>query len=354
MKTLLQRLNSGAQDVLRATQPTLGKGLCALAGATLWASAAAAECPDPRSGASSVTLSAGALSASTRDFAARYVAGPIDSGDCPSAIHVGNFNRVPSLALSLTDAVGGTLRINLRTNDDQCDPVVLVQAPDGQWFNNDDSGSQIGRHWDALVDIPAARSGVYSIWLGHYRTGETCEGTLRLGYSGASGPGGQQPPTPGGAPPAAAGTVYTEWHSVTNDQRQFAAQPGGVDPMRTCDAASRSWGGDFPIGSYDIYVGSNGESGLGPVRDIRRFTVSLESQRRYAVDLGGPNGFSVSADGGSMILYQQPAPGFARIYIRNSSILSWRSICVLPSGWPRAWCEFGMPYPCNGPGDVQH
>lgn len=444
----------------------------ALFGAT--GAAAQTACPDPQGSASGVTLSAPALVAGSRDFAARFAAGPLNSSNCGQMIRVGHFNSAPSVNVTLTGTTAaGVLRVNLRTTDDSCDPVVLLATPDGQWFNDDDSGRDTGHRWNSLLEVPATRDGVYRIWLGHYHGDRTCDGTLRIGYSHGTGsadptPGGetstalwfavtndqrQYATQPGGVTPVPANpgpgfvagrydiytadagvnglgpytnvrrfsvilegnrnyaadlgsatglgidaggaqvvgypdpgpgrarllvrnsnpstwraicvlpagasfddcggggmTVYTEWHTVTNDQRQFAAQPGGVDPMRTCDRATQRYAGDFPAGRYDIYVGGAGANGLGPVTDIRRFDVTLEGGHNYAVDLGASNGFGVSVDGAQLMLYGRPSPGEARIFIRNSSIMSWRAICVLPSEWPRIWCELGNPYPCSGPG----
>jgi hypothetical protein len=448
-----------------------------LGGALLGGSVAAAraDCPDALGGAPGITLTAAQLASGDRDFAARFAAGPLDSGACPQTIRVGYFNRAPSVNLTLTGTTAtGVLRVNLRTTDDSCDPVVLLATPDGQWFNDDDSGRNTGHHWNTLIEVPASRDGVYRIWLGHYHGDRTCDGTLRIGYTlGAGGhdtrpgpsagassagwfpitqdqrqnatqPGGVTtvPANPGpgfasgsydiytadagpvglgpytnirrfsvtlesnrsyavdlgaatglgieaggtrlmayGDPgpgrssiyarnsnpstwraicvlPAGAAfegcggggmTVYSEWSTITNDQRQFAAQPGGVDPLRTCDRTTQRYAGDFPAGRYDVYVGGAGPNGLGPITDIRRFEVQLDGGRLYAIDLGGSNGFGVSVDGPQLLPYGRPNPGEARIYTRNSSIMSWRAICVLPSGWPRAWCELGNPWPCSGP-----
>jgi hypothetical protein len=139
--------------------------------------------------------------------------------------------------------------------------------------------------------------------------------------------------------------VYSEWLTVTNDQRQFATQPGGVFPMPTCDRSTRRPGGAFPAGRYGIYVAGAGSNGFPPFTDIRRFDVQLEGGRLYAIDLGASTGFGVTVDGATLMMYGSPGPGHARIYTRNSSIMSWRAICVLPFGWPRSWCEAGIPYP---------
>jgi hypothetical protein len=429
-------------------------------------SAQAQQCPDPSANGPSVTLSAQQLGQSARDFSALYAAGPLNSSTCPDVIRRGHFNAAPSIFLSLNGtSSGGRVSLNLRTDDDDCDPVVIVRTPEGEWFEDDDSGSSIGRRWDALVDIPTLRDGVYRVWLGHYREGETCSGTLRIGYDRGEGgvdqtvttfaewfaitnnqgqftsqPGGVTPVpvTPGpyfqvgtydvyladalnnglgpmrnivrytvtfrpngryavdiggsglgittasnlysdpgegsaslyvrnsnartwraicvlptGADIAQCGgggqTVYSEWTTITNNQNQFAAQPGGVFPLMTCDRSTQRGAGDFPEGSYDVYVGNAGNNGFPPFTDLRRFTVTLGSGHNYAVDLGCSTGFCISRDSAQVMLYSRPSEGYARIYAENSNIMNWRALCVLPTGWDRVWCEIGVPHPCNGP-----
>jgi hypothetical protein len=464
----MQRYVTCIRNLAKSTAVT---GVILIAGSAIWTGAAQAQaCPNAGANGSAITLGAQQLGQSTREFAARYAAGPLNRDTCPDVIRRGYFNEVPSLNLALTGTrPGGSVSLNLRTNDDDCDPVVIVNTPDGEWFEDDDSGSSIGRHWDALIDVPTTRDGVYRVWLGHYREGETCEGTLRIGYDHGDGtmvptttsfaewfsitnnqgqfiaqPGGVTPIPVNPGPYFEAGTydvyladalnnglgpmrnivrytvtfqsnqryaadigqtsfgvttasnmyrdpgvgfaslyvrnsnqqrwraicvlpqgsdisqcggggqtVYSEWTTISRDQRQFSTQPGGVFPMATCDRSTRQGAGDYPEGTYDIYVGNAGDNGFQPFTDLRLFTVTLSSGQNYAVDLGCSTGFCISSGGAQLMQYSRPSEGYARIYARNSSIMNWRAMCVLPAGWDRVWCEIGNPYPCAGPGD-QH
>jgi len=458
-----------ATFIRKLVKSTVMTAAIVIAGSTTWTGVAQAQqCPNPSANGSAATFRAQQLGQSARDFSARYAAGPLSSSTCPDVIRRGYFNAAPSLNLSLNGTTaGGSVSLNLRTNDEECDPVVIVSTPDGEWYEDDDSGSSIGRHWDALIDVPTTRDGVYRVWLGHYREGETCEGTLRIGYSGGDGtpsqtlttfaewyaitnnqgqsiaqPSGVSPvpvnpgpylqagtydvyladalnqgtgpmrnivrytatfrsneryavdiggdglgitepsnmyPEPGvgfsslyaqnrnrqtwraicvlpqGADIAQCGgggqTTYTEWETITNDQRQFSSQPGGVFSMMTCDRSTRQGGGDYPAGIYDIYVGNAGDYGSPPFTNLHRFTITLRSGQNYVAEIGCSTGLCISRGGARLLQYQQPNEGYARIYARNSNRASWRAVCVLPTGWNRAWCEQGIPYPCSGPAD---
>ncbi|AHM03293.1 hypothetical protein roselon_00886 [Roseibacterium elongatum DSM 19469] len=307
----------------RSHRATLG----VLTGAALSIGAAAAqECPDPNGSATGVNLSAGQLASSSRDFSARYVAGELTSSTCPDVIRVGYFNRAPSVNIVLSGATaGGNLRLNLRTNDDECDPVVLVRSPDGEWYNDDDSGRDIGRHWDSLIDVPTQMNGTYRVWLGHFRSGETCEGTLRVGYGQGSG-------DPVGT------TTFSEWSSVTPDQRQFSGQPGGVMPLAV------NPGPHFAAGEYHIYLANAGPNGLGPYTEIQRYTVNLGSNRLYRVDVGADDTLRIREDSTLGLHYGEPGDQQAMIYVRNTNTRTWRGICVLPSSAPATDCgDVGAP-----------
>ncbi|MCB1389931.1 MAG: hypothetical protein KDK12_12450 [Rhodobacteraceae bacterium] len=287
-------------------------GALATTGAT-----AQVGCPDPAGNGPALPLTAQQLTATTRDFAARYVAGDLTSGTCPDIIRRGYFYRNPSINVTLTGtSAGGSLSVNLRTNDDTCDPVLLVHAPNGEWYEDDDSGRGIGRIWDSLISVPAAQDGTYRMWLGHYHEGQTCDGALRLGYTG------------GGAAP---GITYLAWERITSDQRQNAAQPDRMEPARG------SGGTSFNPGAYDLYTGYTSDAGpSAPITNIQQTRVTLAPDHSYYAIPFAPNGVRFYEWNNPM--FPGPDPGMAAVYYRNDDITTWRALCLLPADSPRSLC----------------
>jgi hypothetical protein len=56
-----------------------------------------------------------------------------------------------------------------------CDTVLLVHAPNGQWYFDDDSHGNL----NPAVNLYSPASGVYDIWVGTYNTG-TCGAQLQM------------------------------------------------------------------------------------------------------------------------------------------------------------------------------
>ena len=58
----------------------------------------------------------------------------------------------------------------------QADTTLVINAPDGQWYCDDDSGGGS----DPRVRFASPRSGRYEIWVGTYSSGDTQSATLRI------------------------------------------------------------------------------------------------------------------------------------------------------------------------------
>lgn len=64
--------------------------------------------------------------------------------------------------------------LQLRVNG-SCDTVLMVHAPNGQWYFNDDGWGNL----HPLLNVTHPRSGIYNIWVGTYGT-HTCGATLEM------------------------------------------------------------------------------------------------------------------------------------------------------------------------------
>ncbi|WP_146636240.1 hypothetical protein [Nioella nitratireducens] len=147
------------------------------------------------------------------------------------------------------------------------------------------------------------------------------------GYSSNSGATTGGSTTTEGSP-----STYAPWMRITNDQRQFAAQPGGAMPLVVNN------GRNFEAGSYVIYYGvTDGSGPYAPIRDIRSYSVTLGSDQRYLASATGAGTVAFNTDG-RLITYSEPGPSRAMIYARNDDSRNWRAICVLPTGWPMSYC----------------
>ena len=67
------------------------------------------------------------------------------------------------------------LRIVFLTIEDLADATMIVNAPDGSWFCNDDFVD-----WDPAVEITNPMEGQYDIWVGNYDGQELVDGTLYI------------------------------------------------------------------------------------------------------------------------------------------------------------------------------
>jgi hypothetical protein len=62
----------------------------------------------------------------------------------------------------------------------QADTTLIIQAPNGQWYCDDDSGPGL----NPAITIGNPRSGTYSVWVGSYRQGEYARATLSVSELG--------------------------------------------------------------------------------------------------------------------------------------------------------------------------
>lgn len=154
-----------------------------------------------------------------------------------------------------------------------------------------------------------------------YRPGSSVPG----GHAGATVPQTQAPGSP---------STFSAWTRITNDQRQFSAQPGGVMPLQVWNAMS------FEPGAYVIYHGiTDGSGSQSPIWNIQSHQVTLSPDTRYVARASSMGFESFQSGGGSLIMYREPERGRAMIYVRNDDIANWRAICVLPVGMPQSTCD---------------
>jgi hypothetical protein len=114
------------------------------------------------------------------------------------------------------------------------------------------------------------------------------------------------------------------WDSFTPDQRAFAAQPGGVLPLRE---------NDFVAGKYIILVGPSGNNGLDlPPATWKSFgPYELEGGHKYKALIESPHGefLRFEEDSADLLPYSSPPAGFARVYARNDCVGdTWYAICL--------------------------
>lgn len=118
------------------------------------------------------------------------------------------------------------------------------------------------------------------------------------------------------------GTPNCIWDSYTNDQRQFATQPGGVFPMRR----------DYPPGNYQVHVGPAGKHGLDvPPRTWKTFgPYSLVAGSKYAaITYGMPIGLIWEKDSARLMMYSVPK-AHAIVYVRNEILDQFYAVCLEP------------------------
>ena len=158
-------------------------------------------------------------------------------------------------------------------------------------------------------------------------------------YGGGSGyiaGGGHGTPSGGTATAAAGGAApgtWSPWRRVTNDQRQYATQPGGVLALIVYGGMS------FDPGTYTVYHGiTDGSGPTAPIRNIQTATITLAPDTRYIARASNLGFESFVPAGGSLIMYSPPEQGHAMIYARNDDPANWRAVCILPVGWSMDQC----------------
>lgn len=83
------------------------------------------------------------------------------------------------------------------------DATLIINAPNGSWFCNDDSSGTV----NPMVEFSNPQAGQYDIWVGSYTAGEYISGTLRITELDLTPASGAQPPNPGPGPAPSGGTL---------------------------------------------------------------------------------------------------------------------------------------------------
>lgn len=123
-------------------------------------------CPTVTPGAASYTLGEDDLN-DPRNIAV-YASGNIAPTSCGYA--GGYATSTPQMSITFTDISGPVQVSTLGT----CDTVLLVNAPDGSWWFDDDSGNNL-QAW-MVVDVTPGRM---DIWVGTY-AGSGCDGVVQI------------------------------------------------------------------------------------------------------------------------------------------------------------------------------
>ena len=125
-----------------------------------------------------------------------------------------------------------------------------------------------------------------------------------------------------GSPPACS------WESFTPEKRAFAAQPGGVFPLRD---------NDFSAGSYMIHVGAAGKDGLAlpPAVWNTYGPYKLSGGHRYKAVIEDGSGTPLpialrwEEDSADLLPYGEPTTCSSRVYVRNNVFGdTWYAICL--------------------------
>lgn len=160
------------------------------------------------------------------------------------------------------------------------------------------------------------------------------------GYPGGSGSGA-------GVGASTERYTYAAWGS--NDFQSQFSRPGGVSPLSIIYDPSVRNGAGFYAGVYDIYLADAGAYGNGPYTEVDRYTVTLQPNTVYTVDMNqiytNPSSLTMNRNWGLTIHYGEPGEGRATIFVNNSNTSDWRAICVLPTGAPFTVCEAAMGLP---------
>ena len=119
-----------------------------------------------------------------------------------------------------------------------------------------------------------------------------------------------------------AGPGSCVWHSYTNDQRAFVAQPGNVFPLPEVEP-----------GDYMILVGPSGPDGLDmPPPWFNTYgPYALGAHSKWMAIMGAMSMLDIFRENAAVLLpYSDPGP-VAVIYARNRDIMKWNAICVVPA-----------------------
>lgn len=172
--------------------------------------------------------------------------GQIDLASCGGIPGSGRVTLPPDFTLSFN---GNPLNRDLEFRvQGQCDTVILVNGPNGQWhFNDDDAG------FDPRLRLPSAASGQYDIWVGTYSPGN-CAATLVMEtFGGTVAPPPPPPPPPPEALCPIASLPGAQTLSLSAQElrtpRDLSITAGGPLDLGACAAVS---GNGWIIQSPDL------------------------------------------------------------------------------------------------------
>jgi len=139
--------------------------------AAFWAAGAAWACPDFALNGQALTVTATQL---YKPQSVKVQAGGDVSLDaCAKVPGAGQVAKRPDF--TITYRGNGRMRLEFRVDSD-CDAVLLINRPDGTWVFDDDSNGNA----DPKISIPAARDGLYDVWVGRLGSSSLCNATLTL------------------------------------------------------------------------------------------------------------------------------------------------------------------------------
>ena len=136
-------------------------------------------------------LAAGAVSAQDVSQSPTYGARTISAGFQPDPLNIsvrsgGGLDATQTIAASCQGWVARApdFRINYTAGslplyisaDSRADVTLIVNAPDGQWYCDDDSGEGL----NPWVNFPKPRSGQYDVWIGTYGQNTVEDATLSI------------------------------------------------------------------------------------------------------------------------------------------------------------------------------
>jgi len=99
--------------------------------------------------------------------------GPIDSSQTLGGACQGFIASAPDFDLYYTAGTTFPLAISVASDSDV---TLVVHAPDGNWYCDDDSGGGL----NPVIEFGSPMSGLYDIWVGTYANASLQESTLRI------------------------------------------------------------------------------------------------------------------------------------------------------------------------------
>lgn len=228
---------------------------------------AALACPNYQLSAGSLSYDASQISA-PQGFAVA-AGGEFTLDQCGlGSLGYGQFRAAPDLTLNLTSMAGRELDVYATSS---CDPAILVNDANGQWYFNDDrNGLQPG------LTLPAgAADGRVDVWLGTF-AGNGCPATLAVQALPGGGaqpvpvpvpqPTPQPVPVPVPVPTAACPTWEVPGPALSFDASQIlqplsyvAQATGGTDVSNCPNVEGRRYASQVPQFSITL-TGMEGHS----------------------------------------------------------------------------------------------